>query len=49
MQKAVDNYKLASEKLTETHAASLLLDFRVAAYGPDKLAVRRKLNLSCSE
>jgi tetratricopeptide (TPR) repeat protein len=40
MQKAVDNYKLASEKLTEDSQPkrSLALDFLVAAYGPDKLA-----------
>lgn len=40
MQKAVDNYKLASEKLTEETAPkrSLALEFLVAAYGPDKLA-----------
>jgi tetratricopeptide (TPR) repeat protein len=40
MQKAVDNYKLASEKLTEDTQPkrSLALEFLVAAYGPDKLA-----------
>jgi tetratricopeptide (TPR) repeat protein len=40
MLKAVDNYKLASEKLTEetTPKRSLALEFLVAAYGPDKLA-----------
>jgi tetratricopeptide (TPR) repeat protein len=40
MQKAVDNYKVASEKLTEesTPKRSLALEFLVAAYGPDKLA-----------
>lgn len=40
MQKAVDNYKLASEKLSEetTPKRSLALEFLVAAYGPDKLA-----------
>ena len=40
LQKAVDNYKLASEKLTETTAPkrSLALEFLVATYGPDKLA-----------
>ena len=40
MQKAVDNYKLASEKLTEESLPkrSLALEFLVAAYGPDKLA-----------
>jgi len=40
MQKAVDNYKLASEKLTEETQPkrSLALEFLVAAYGPDKLA-----------
>lgn len=40
MMKAVENYKLASEKLTEDTVPkrSLALDFLVAAYGPDKLA-----------
>ena len=40
MTKAVNNYKLASEKLTEETQPkrSLALDFLVAAYGPDKLA-----------
>lgn len=40
LQKAVDNYKLASERLTEETQPkrSLALDFLVAAYGPDKLA-----------
>jgi tetratricopeptide (TPR) repeat protein len=40
LQKAVDNYKLASEKLTEDTSPkrSLALEFLVAAYGPDKLA-----------
>ena len=40
LQKAVDNYKLASEKLTEETQPkrSLALEFLVAAYGPDKLA-----------
>jgi hypothetical protein len=40
MEKAVANYKLASEKLTEETSPkrSLALDFLVAAYGPDKLA-----------
>ena len=40
MQKAVDNYKLASDKLSEetTPKRSLALEFLVAAYGPDKLA-----------
>ena len=40
LQKAVDNYKLASEKLTEESQPkrSLALEFLVAAYGPDKLA-----------
>ncbi len=38
--KAIENYKLASEKLTEETVPkrSLALDFLVAAYGPDKLA-----------
>lgn len=40
MAKAVANYKLASEKLTEETVPkrSLALEFLVAAYGPDKLA-----------
>lgn len=40
MEKAVANYKLASEKLTEDTQPkrSLALEFLVAAYGPDKLA-----------
>jgi tetratricopeptide (TPR) repeat protein len=40
LNKAVEQYKLASEKLTEesTPKRSLALDFLVAAYGPDKLA-----------
>lgn len=39
LQKAVDNYKLASEKLTEDSQPkrSLALEFLVAAYGPGKL------------
>ena len=40
MNKAVENYKLAAEKLTEDTVPkrSLALEFLVAAYGPDKLA-----------
>ena len=40
LTKAVENYKLASEKLTEETVPkrSLALEFLVAAYGPDKLA-----------
>jgi tetratricopeptide (TPR) repeat protein len=40
LNKAVENYKLASEKLTEesTPKRSLALEFLIAAYGPDKLA-----------
>lgn len=59
MLKAVDNYKLASEKLTEESQPkrSLALDFLVAAYGPDKLAdptqaepvVQRMIQLSPNE
>jgi len=59
MQKAVDNYKLASEKLTEesTPKRSLALEFLVAAYGPDKLAdptqaepvVQRMISLAPNE
>jgi len=59
MQKAVNNYKLASEKLTEDTVPkrSLALEFLVAAYGPDKLAdptqaepvVQRMIELSPNE
>ena len=40
LNKAIENYKIASEKLTEETVPrrSLALDFLVAAYGPDKLA-----------
>lgn len=40
LTKAVENYKLASDKLTEETVPkrSLALEFLVAAYGPDKLA-----------
>lgn len=40
LNKAVENYKLASEKLTEESQPkrSLALEFLIAAYGPDKLA-----------
>ena len=40
LAKAVENYKLASEKLTEESVPkrSLALEFLVATYGPDKLA-----------
>ncbi len=40
LAKAVENYKLASEKLTEETVPkrSLALEFLVATYGPDKLA-----------
>jgi tetratricopeptide (TPR) repeat protein len=40
LNKAVENYKLASEKLTEETQPkrSLALEFLIAAYGPDKLA-----------
>jgi tetratricopeptide (TPR) repeat protein len=40
LQKAVENYKLASERLTEQSVPkrSLALEFLVATYGPDKLA-----------
>ena len=39
LQKAIDNYKLASEKITEETSPkrSLALEYLVAAYGPDKL------------
>ena len=40
LTKAVENYKIASERLTEETVPkrSLALEFLVAAYGPDKLA-----------
>ncbi len=40
LNKAVENYKIASEKLTEETVPkrSLALEFLIAAYGPDKLA-----------
>ena len=40
LNKAIENYKLASEKLTEETQPkrSLALEFLIAAYGPDKLA-----------
>jgi hypothetical protein len=57
--KAVENYKLASEKLTEetVPTRSLALEFLIAAYGPDKLAdptqaepvVQRMIQLSPNE
>ena len=59
MAKAVENYKLASEKLTEDTVPkrSLALEFLVAAYGPDKLAdptqaepvVKRMIELAPNE
>ena len=59
LNKAIANYKLASEKLTEetTPKRSLALDFLVAAYGPDKLAdptqaepvVKRMIELAPNE
>jgi len=59
MAKAVENYKLASEKLTEETVPkrSLALEFLVAAYGPDKLAdptqaepvVKRMIELAPNE
>ena len=59
LTKAVDNYKLASEKLTEETVPkrSLALEFLVAAYGPDKLAdptqaepvVKRMIELAPNE
>jgi tetratricopeptide (TPR) repeat protein len=59
LTKAVDNYKLASEKLTEETIPkrSLALEFLVAAYGPDKLAdptqaepvVKRMIELAPNE
>ncbi len=59
LQKAIDNYKLASEKLSEETVPkrSLALEFLVAAYGPDKLAdptqaepvVKRMIELAPNE
>ena len=59
MNKAVANYKLASEKLTEESQPkrSLALEFLVAAYGPEKLAdptqaepvVKRMIELAPNE
>jgi tetratricopeptide (TPR) repeat protein len=59
LTKAVENYKLASEKLTEESSPkrSLALEFLVATYGPDKLAdptqaepvVKRMIELSPNE
>ena len=59
LHKAVENYKLASEKLTEESQPrrSLALEFLVAAYGPDKLAdptqaepvVKRMIELAPNE
>ena len=59
LTKAIDNYKLASEKLTEESQPkrSLALEFLVAAYGPDKLAdptqaepvVKRMIELAPNE
>jgi tetratricopeptide (TPR) repeat protein len=59
LNKAVENYKLASEKLTEDSVPkrSLALEFLVAAYGPDKLAdptqaepvVKRMIELAPNE
>ncbi len=59
LNKAIANYKLASEKLTEETVPkrSLALDFLVAAYGPDKLAdptqaepvVKRMIELAPNE
>ena len=59
LAKAVENYKLASEKLTEETVPrrSLALEFLVAAYGPDKLAdptqaepvVKRMIELAPNE
>jgi tetratricopeptide (TPR) repeat protein len=59
LNKAIENYKLASEKLTEETVPkrSLALEFLVAAYGPDKLAdptqaepvVKRMIELAPNE
>ena len=59
LTKAVENYKLASEKLTEesTPKRSLALEFLVSVYGPDKLAdptqaepvVKRMIELAPNE
>jgi tetratricopeptide (TPR) repeat protein len=37
LQKAVDNYKLASEKINDPMMKTRSLEYLVAAYGPDKL------------
>lgn len=37
LNKAIDNYKQASEKITEPKLKQLSYDYLVAAYGPDKL------------
>ena len=59
LTKAIENYKIASEKLTEETVPkrSLALEFLVAAYGPDKLAdptqaepvVKRMIELAPNE
>jgi tetratricopeptide (TPR) repeat protein len=59
LNKAIEHYKLASERLTEESMPkrSLALEFLVAAYGPDKLAdptqaepvVRRMIELAPNE
>jgi tetratricopeptide (TPR) repeat protein len=59
LMKAVENYKLASEKLTEESnpKRSLALEFLVSVYGPDKLAdptqaepvVKRMIELAPNE
>jgi tetratricopeptide (TPR) repeat protein len=59
LNKAIENYKIASEKLTEETVPkrSLALEFLVAAYGPDKLAdptqaepvVKRMIELAPNE
>lgn len=37
LQKAVDNYKLAAEKIADPKMKRLSLEYLVSAYGPDKL------------
>ncbi|MCC7125298.1 MAG: tetratricopeptide repeat protein [Acidobacteria bacterium] len=57
LTKAVDNYKIASEKITDPMMKTRSLEYLVAAYGPDKLndptmaepIIRQMIQLSPSE
>ncbi len=58
LEKAIENYKLASEKITQDEKMrTLSLEYLVAAYGPDKLndptsaepVVKRMIELSPNE